>query len=162
MAVPVGVNVGDDCPFIGSYTAFDDGKIRAACPTRDAYLAAVRRAVEANVAEGSLLAPEGARYLAEAEALDVWGDVATSGAPATSCALRATPPPSTTPAAASAPGGALGAEADDPVLPATGSSSQAGLAAVVLVVALAAGGLRRRSEPVRVSAPRGAETLPHC
>lgn len=72
-AVPVGVNTGQNtgpgfCRLNGSHVDFDAATLARLYPTRAAYVDAVRRTVEKNVADGVLLRHDADETLAAAEA----------------------------------------------------------------------------------------------
>ena len=136
MEVPTGVNVGDDCPFIGSFTAFDASTVTDRCPSRELYLTAFADSVERNVAAGALLPEEGARYLAEAEALDVWGGAAPVPTAESFCQLRAA-------VTAGSGGGPDDVVAGAAPLPATGWPTPWWCALLFTVAALAATTIRQ-------------------
>jgi hypothetical protein len=69
MLVPDGVNIGDDCPFIGSYTPFDRAQMQARYGDAANFMAAVAQAADQAVATGALLAEDAPEYVGEASAI---------------------------------------------------------------------------------------------
>lgn len=68
MAAPDGVNVGDDCPFIGSYKPFRAADLQRRYGDKAGFLAAVEAAAADAIANGSLLAEDAGAYVDEATA----------------------------------------------------------------------------------------------
>lgn len=67
MVAPEGVNIGDDCPFIGSFTAFSAAEMQARYGDISAYIDEVSQAAQLNVDEGTLLPEDALEYVREAE-----------------------------------------------------------------------------------------------
>ena len=68
MVAPDGVNLGDDCPFIGSYTPFEQSQMQQRYGDEASFLAAVEQAAGDAVASGALLSVDVSEYVDEAAA----------------------------------------------------------------------------------------------
>ncbi len=68
MAAADGVNLGDDCPFIGSYTPYDDAQMQQRYGDAASFLAAVEQAARDAVSSGALLPEDASGYVDEAAA----------------------------------------------------------------------------------------------
>lgn len=70
--VPIAVNSAEECPLFGNYDPFSSDEIVSRYPTHDDYVAQVRAAADAAVADGFLLPADRRRIVTEALTFDVW------------------------------------------------------------------------------------------
>lgn len=72
IAVPVAHNSASGCPLFGQYRPWSKEKIVGLYPTKDDYVSQVDVVVDQLLADGLMLAEDGAEARAEARAFDVW------------------------------------------------------------------------------------------
>jgi hypothetical protein len=148
MQVPVATYIGATCGLFGTSISFSPVRLQQLYPNHDAYVDAMRTAIEKSVTDGFLLLADGQDLMRRACASPVGGPstkdcpqiTARSFYDATRGTAGAPPAADPPPAAAAEPVNLAGA-----ALPATGGSTVLSILALLLMAAaLSAGGLRAR------------------